>query len=73
MPVEMQVYKLIVGSNLYIKHYNNRAKTIQDANSTAKYKFAKQFKVVGSGVKISLDTADLSNHIQEILQNLYNK
>lgn len=73
MPIDMQVYKLIVKSDLYIKHYDIRAKNIQDAISTAKYKFAKQFKVVGNGVKISLDKADLSNHIQEILQNLYNK
>lgn len=73
MPVEMQVYKLIVKSDLYIKHYDIRAKNIQDAISTAKYKFAKQFKVVGNGVKVGLDKTDLSNHIQEILQNLYNK
>ena len=73
MPIDMQVYKLIVKSDLYIKHYDIRAKNIQEATNIAKYKFAKQFKVIGNGVKVSLDKTDLSNHIQEILQNLYNK
>lgn len=73
MPIDMQVYKLIVKSDLYIKHYDIRAKNIQEATNIAKYKFAKQFKVVGNGIKVSLDKADLKNHIEEILQKLYNK
>lgn len=72
MGIDLKIYKLIVKSDLYIKHYDIRAKNIQEATNIAKYKFAKQFKVIGNGVKVSLDKNDLGNHIQEILQNIYN-
>lgn len=67
-----KIYKLIVKSDLYIKHYDICANTIQEATKIARYKFAKQFKVIGNGVRVSLDESDLGNHIQEILKNIYN-
>lgn len=68
----LNVYKLIVSSDLYKAHYVVRAKTLNDASKQAKIKFAKSYKVFGDNVKVSLDPSDLSNHIDEILNKLYN-
>lgn len=70
--MNLNVYKLIVTSDLYKTHYIIRAKNLQEASKQAKVKFAKSYKVFGDNVKISLDPSDLSNHIDEILNKLYN-
>lgn len=70
--MNLNVYKLIVTSDLYKTHYMIRAKNLQEASKQAKVKFAKSYKVFGDNVKISLDPSDLSNHIDEILNKLYN-
>jgi len=67
----MKYYILIVTSNLFIKHYNIKAYNLQDAIKRAKVKFAKQFKIFD--VKVQLEADDLKNHINEILEYIYNK
>lgn len=69
--MDLNVYKLIAKSDLYKTNYTIRAQNLQEATKQAKVKFAKSFKVFGNNVKISLDPADLSNHINEICNKLY--
>ena len=69
--MNLNVYKLIVRSDLYKTNYTVRAQNITEASKIAKVKFAKSFKVFGNNVKISLDPSDLSNHINEICSKLY--
>lgn len=69
--MDLNVYKLIVTSDLYKTHYTIRAKNLQEASKQAKVKFAKSYKVFGDKAKVSLDKADLGNHINEILEKLY--
>lgn len=70
--MNFNVYKLIATSDLYKTNYVIRAKNLSEASKLAKVKFAKSYKVFGDNVKISLDPTDLKNHIDEILDKLYN-
>ena len=70
--MNLNTYKLTAKSDLYKTTYNIRAVNLQDALTKAKVKFAKSYKVFGDNVKISLDPKDLPNHIDEILEKLYN-
>ena len=70
--MNFNVYKLVVTSDLYKTNYVIRAKNLSEASKLAKVKFAKSYKVFGDNVKISLDPTDLKNHIDEILDKLYN-
>ena len=70
--MDLNVYKLIVTSDLYKTHYTIRAKNLQEASKQAKVKFAKSYKVFGVKAKVSLDETDLGNHIGEILRKLHN-
>lgn len=70
--MELNIYRLTVTSNLYKADYIIRAVDIKEASKKAKMKFAKQYNVVGKEVKVSLNTNDIKNHIEEILDNLYN-
>ena len=70
--MNFNVYKLVVTSDLYKTNYVIRAKNLSEASKLARVKFAKSYKVFGDSVKISLDPTDLKNHIDEILDKLYN-
>ena len=70
--MNFNVYKLIATSDLYKTNYAIRAKNLSEASKLARVKFAKSYKVFGDNVKISLDPTDLKNHIDEILDKLYN-
>lgn len=70
--MNFNVYKLIATSDLYKTNYVIRAKNLSEASKLARVKFAKSYKVFGNSVKISLDPTDLKNHIDEILDKLYN-
>lgn len=70
--MDLNVYKLIVTSDLYKTHCTIRAKNLQEASKQAKVKFAKSYKVFGDKAKVSLDETDLGNHIGEILRKLHN-
>lgn len=70
--MNFNVYKLIATSDLYKTNYVIRAKNLSEASKLARVKFAKSYKVFGDSVKISLDPTDLKNHIDEILDKLYN-
>lgn len=70
--MNFNVYKLIATSDLYKTNYVIRAKNLSEASKSARVKFAKSYKVFGDSVKISLDPTDLKNHIDEILDKLYN-
>lgn len=70
--MNFNVYKLIATSDLYKTNYVIRAKNLSEASKLARVKFAKSYKVFGDNVKISLDPTDLKNHIDEILDKLYN-
>lgn len=70
--MNFNVYKLIATSDLYKTNYVIRAKDLSEASKLARVKFAKSYKVFGDSVKISLDPTDLKNHIDEILDKLYN-
>lgn len=69
--MELKIYKLNAKSDLYKTTYTIRAKSLQDACKQAKVKFAKSFHVFGDNVKIGLEPDDLSNHINEIMESLY--
>lgn len=69
--MNLKVYKLIAKSDLYMAKYTVRAQSITDATKQARVKFAKSYKVFGDKVKIQLDETDLKNHIDEILEKLY--
>lgn len=70
--MNFNVYKLVVTSDLYKTNYVIRAKNLSEASKLARVKFAKSYKVFGDSVKISLEPTDLKNHIDEILDKLYN-
>lgn len=70
--MNFNIYKLIATSDLYKTNYVIRAKNLSEASKLARVKFAKSYKVFGDSVKISLDPTDLKNHIDEILDKLYN-
>ena len=70
--MELQTYKLIAKSDLYIARYTLRAKNLQEAGKMARIKFARSYKVFGDKVKISLESSDLKNHIKEIMTKLQN-
>lgn len=70
--MDLNVYKLIVTSDLYKTHYTIHVKNLQEASKQAKVKFAKSYKVFGDKAKVSLDETDLGNHINEILEKLHN-
>ena len=70
--MDFNVYKLIATSDLYKTNYVIRAKNLSEASKLAKVKFSKSYKVFGDNVKISIDPTDLKNHIDEILDKLYN-
>lgn len=70
--MNLNTYKLTATSDLHKTTYTIRASSLKDANMKAKVKFAKTYKVFGDNVKIGLDPEDLPNHIDEILEKLYN-
>lgn len=70
--MEQKIYKLIAKSDLYKTHYTIRAIDLKDASHKAKVKFAQSYHVFGDNVKIGLDPSDLPNHIDEIMEKLYN-
>ena len=70
--MELQVYKLIAKSKLYQSRYTIRAVNIQTAIKKAKERFSHNYGVYGDDIKIQLDQNDLTNHIEEILQAMYN-
>lgn len=70
--MEQKIYKLIAKSDLYKTHYTIRAIDLKDASHKAKVKFAQSYHVFGDNVKIGLDPEDLGNHIDEIMEKLYN-
>lgn len=70
--MNLNTYKLTATSDLYKTTYTIRASSLKDANMKAKVKFAKTYRVFGNNVRVGLDPEDLPNHIDEILEKLYN-
>lgn len=70
--MNLKTYKLTAKSDLYKTTYTIRAVNLKDASMKAKVKFAKTYRVFGDNVTIGLDPEDLPNHIDEILEKLYN-
>ena len=69
--MDLQIYKLVVKSNLYKVQYNIRAENLAAACKKAKIKFGQSYSVFGDKVKVELDHSDIGNHIEEIMGALY--
>lgn len=67
----MKEYILRAQSNSFIKTYKVSAESLEDACYKAKVKFAKDFNVFGKNVKVGLDSRDVENHIEEIMEKIY--
>lgn len=68
----MNVYKLIVFNGYFCERYTIKANSLTEASKKAKNEFIKKTNDDINKLKVSIQIDDINNHLDEIMNSLYN-